>query len=87
MRIKTINDIFHAVSSDTIDEFLRDFDISLRAAIEKKEALINEKLDWHEMDWTPDGKPEIHIELEPLDESVLEYLNKIHETFLKMKRL
>ena len=87
MRIKTINDILHAVNSENIDEFLRDFDISLRAAIEKKEALINEKLEWHEMEWEPDGKPEIHIEIEPFDESVLEPINKIRGKFLKAKRL
>jgi len=65
MKIKTINDILEAVNSDNIDEFLHDFDVSLRALVEKKEALINEKLEWHEMEWIPDGKPIIHIELEP----------------------
>ena len=80
MKIQTFTDILIHVNSDNVDQFLKDFEISLRTAINMKECLYkNESLKWDGFEWGIDGKPEVKFEIEPLDESVLAPLNSFRK--------
>ena len=61
--IRTYNDIIQAVNSDNIDQFLKDFEVLLRSAIEFKECLVSNNIEAEGYEWTPDDKPIIHIEV------------------------
>ena len=61
--IRTYNDIIQVVNSDNIDQFLKDFEVLLRSAIEFKECLTTNHLEAEGFEWIPDEKPIVYIEV------------------------
>ena len=66
MVIITVNDILKHVNSKNIDQFLTDFEMSLRSAVELKEALGGiREFEWTSFEWKNDNVPTSHISIEP----------------------